>query len=47
MNFRICAKIAAGGAALSAYWTERYGAPNIVSRGREHHPQDGCAASGW
>lgn len=38
MNFRIRPKTSADGAMLALQWTERYGAPNIVSRGREHHP---------
>jgi GNAT superfamily N-acetyltransferase len=38
MSYRIRPKVAADSAALAAVWTDRYGAPNIVSRGREHHP---------
>jgi len=38
MSFRIRAKATSDGDELAAKWTERYGAPNIVSRGHEHHP---------
>lgn len=38
MSVRIRPKTAADGAALGLHWMKRFGAPNIVSRGRGHHP---------